>query len=275
MKRIARRSHAPADFRTWVRGNPSAEWDGGGNRRKRGKAAAQLALFEDQRGLCCYCEGPLRHPSNPARPADDDAVRVEHVHPKSVSACQHRPGLPQPNWHVLWSNLLAVCPGGSQQAGPSRVFQTCDRPKAELDLCGAIVTPTALPAHEPTYRVRLTDGVLEVATTAEPGLAPRLRATIAALNLNSSAGSHHPRTRLPRQRLRAVADALSVVDMLTAAGHTRAQARTEVARRLFCTNASTAAAPEFLPTWPSYFTAIRSALSPEADELLRRGGYTG
>src|SRR6266481_2748534 len=70
-------------------------------------------LVAEQRGICCYCMGPIR----PHR----DGMEIEHWHSQ-----QH-----YPDEQLDYGNLLGSCPGNKGQA---RKYQHCDERKREDDL---------------------------------------------------------------------------------------------------------------------------------------------
>ena len=71
------------------------------------------ALITEQRGLCCYCMGRIRH--------EPSSVKVEHWR------CQAR----HPGEQLNYRNLLGACLGGQ---GQSARLQQCDTRKADKDL---------------------------------------------------------------------------------------------------------------------------------------------
>lgn len=87
------------------------------------------SLVTEQRGLCCYCMGRIRH--------EPPSVKVEHWR------CQAR----HPGEQLNYRNLLGACLGG--QGEPARL-QQCDTRKADKDL----QWNPAAPAHRIETRVR-------------------------------------------------------------------------------------------------------------------------
>lgn len=101
------------------------------------KNALRNALVAEQRGLCCYCMGPIRPYAN--------EMKIEHWR------CQAH----YPEMQLDYGNLLGACMGGE---GKPRKLQHCDTRKANADLC----RNPAEPAHaiEATLRYGL-DGTIE------------------------------------------------------------------------------------------------------------------
>lgn len=71
------------------------------------------ALVAEQRGLCCYCMGPIT--------AAADKVKIEHWHSQSR----------YPSEQLSYSNLLAACQGG---LGRPHHLQHCDTRKGNRDV---------------------------------------------------------------------------------------------------------------------------------------------
>lgn len=100
------------------------------------RAALRNALVIEQRGLCCYCMGPIRPNAND--------MKIEHWR------CQAR----YPEEQLNYCNLLAACLGGE---GQPRKLQHCDTRKQDLDL----LWNPADPDHAIEARVRyLDDGTI-------------------------------------------------------------------------------------------------------------------
>ena len=74
------------------------------------KAALRRVLVSEQRGICCYCMGPIRD--------DPTKMKIEHWR------CRSR----YPAEELSYRNLLAACPGGDGQ--PPRL-QHCDTQKGD------------------------------------------------------------------------------------------------------------------------------------------------
>ena len=103
----------------------------------RDKDTLRRALVAEQRGLCCYCMGPIR--------SDASAMKIEHWH------CQEH------YWdeQLVYRNLLAACVGGEGQ--PPRK-QHCDTRKGNQDL----LWNPAEPVHAIESRVQYgADGTIK------------------------------------------------------------------------------------------------------------------
>jgi uncharacterized protein (TIGR02646 family) len=103
-------------------------------------------LFEDQHGLCAYCERILER--------DPGKFEVEHFVSKSHSNKNH-------NWDLDWANLLAVCHGNEEEKGLKNIYQkSCGNFKNiyEIKKIGVIdyqklVNPTSLPCFPNLYTI--------------------------------------------------------------------------------------------------------------------------
>lgn len=93
------------------------------------KDTLRQALVTEQRGLCCYCMGPIR--------AARDEMKIEHWR------CQAYYRSEQLNYR----NLLGACPGGEGQPGN---MQHCDTRKGDK----ALKWNPANPLHQIESRVR-------------------------------------------------------------------------------------------------------------------------
>lgn len=97
----------------------------------------RLALWQQQKGRCAYCERVLRDPSR-----SDHRTRIEHFHPQSGSAwssdCAFCSGArSQAAARTAWTNLLLCC-DGNEAAGSDF---TCDKSKANMDVCDKFRNP--------------------------------------------------------------------------------------------------------------------------------------
>ena len=95
----------------------------------QGKDALRAALVTEQRGLCCYCMGPII--------ADGQKMKIEHWQ------CQAN----YPHLQLNYDNLLGACLGGH---GAQPDGQTCDNRKANQDL----QWNPAMPAHDIEARIK-------------------------------------------------------------------------------------------------------------------------
>ena len=109
MRNISKAKREPKSL-VALRATPGADFDG------RGKNVAEdlkASLLREQGCLCCYCM--RRIPDHRGR------LKVEHWHAQSV----------HPNERLVYSNLLAACPG---QEGESPARQSCDTRKGDSEL---------------------------------------------------------------------------------------------------------------------------------------------
>ncbi|MXY39275.1 MAG: TIGR02646 family protein [Rhodospirillaceae bacterium] len=101
------------------------------------KVSLRRALASEQRGLCCYCMGPIR--------PEASAMKIEHWR------CQSR----YPDEQLDYNNLLGACMGGE---GRSQRRQHCDTRKGDRDL----LWNPAEPVHAIESRVQYgADGTIE------------------------------------------------------------------------------------------------------------------
>lgn len=103
----------PTTLEIYRQAQPQASWDEMRNDPFHGGQQAYLdskqTLIKGQRGLCAYCEIRIADNLAPETIATKrHEQRVEHFHPK-----EDRDG--SINWALQWSNLWAVCLGGSQR----------------------------------------------------------------------------------------------------------------------------------------------------------------
>lgn len=94
-----------------------------------GKDRLREALVDEQRGLCCYCMGPIS--------AARGGMKIEHWRSRSR----------YPEEQLDYANLLGACLGGE---GGRRRDQHCDTRKADRDL----LWNPARPDHRVGDRVR-------------------------------------------------------------------------------------------------------------------------
>lgn len=108
------------------------------------KDVLRNALVAEQRGLCCYCMGPIQPYAN--------KMKIEHWR------CRSRYAQKQ----LDYSNLLGACMGGERKPREGerkpRKLEHCDTRKADADLC----RNPADPAHEIEATLRYgLDGTIE------------------------------------------------------------------------------------------------------------------
>ena len=153
------------------------------------KDALRKALATEQRGLCCYCMGRIRHAAN--------GMKIEHWRSRAR----------YPREQLNYRNLLGACPGGE---GQPRASQHCDTRKGDADL----LWNPADPAHTIKTRVRYDlDGAIRSGDDAfDAQLNDILNLNLAFLRNNRKAvldsllhwwreqPKPAPRSRIERQR---------------------------------------------------------------------------
>ena len=110
MKKVRKTPLPPQELVDFIVRNPVGArghtWRGFDDDRMT-KRAVQHRLFEDQKGLCAYCEIDLtftHHHAGGNAPKGD--LRIEHFHPKSDLTR---------DWAFDWNNMLGVCTGGDEK----------------------------------------------------------------------------------------------------------------------------------------------------------------
>jgi uncharacterized protein (TIGR02646 family) len=241
-------------------------------------------LVAGQRGLCAYCEIRIADGMTDADMAGKGREqRVEHFHPKDDMS---RP----PNWALHWSNLWAVCPGGSQAPpsgepiDPHRYLPplpanlSCDAFKDHQikggrlasDPEGWILAPADVPAFPLLFQFA-PDGRPEPhAKNCAGQVLPNNRyadsitlvaRTIEHLNLGCA--------RLNRSRCIARAQLEKRIERARqqSQGASSSEVLLHLARRMFSTDISS--------PWPEFFTLIRWRLGEHAETHLRSISFTG
>jgi uncharacterized protein (TIGR02646 family) len=214
-------------------------------------------LLADQGFLCAYCEIDIYRRDGVGGIQD---IAVEHFHPKS--SCEGSTA-----WVTQWSNLFAVCLGGSNKAvhEPSVRYSapdlTCDKKKKNTVLDGKILNPLSTPSSPCLFKVKRSTGelVVNLEACANSGIdADLVECTINELNLNAA--------RLKAARhdiLNRVVDALV---KLRKSGKTVPEAQNIVARaRLIRVD------EKYMP----FFTACRAYLGSEAENVLASLSFNG
>jgi uncharacterized protein (TIGR02646 family) len=87
----------------------------------QGKDDLRQALVREQRGLCCYCMGPIRN--------DAGSMKIEHWKSQAYF----------PSEQLIYRNLLGGCLGGE---GQPVARQWCDTKKGDLELKWNPAEPT-------------------------------------------------------------------------------------------------------------------------------------
>lgn len=140
----------------------------------------QQKLYEDQRGICAYCEINLI--LSPTVGSPD--FRIEHFHPQSDESA---------NWRYRWDNLFATCSGGSA----SPIVDHEDRFTAPDLSCDAIkgntiVDDIAFSPTSPDLSRNIFDfneeGQMTISRECPDHLVERAQKTIEVFNLSSTFG---------------------------------------------------------------------------------------
>jgi len=255
MKTVKKSAPGPVLLVNYAAINPNNTWQQF-RKSKHRKKQIKTQLFNDQRGLCAYCETKLLlNPGN----AEADDFRVDHFHPKA-------PHAPPPNWALDWTNLLGCCHGGSSKkvSDPSRFDpknSSCDVPKKDFNWVGAILDPQKIPPLEMLFSFKANGadaGEISVDASRCPAtLNPQATASITNLNLNA--------TRLKLARTAAIEQMTKELSALIAAGNTPNPAATLAAQFLD---------PQ-QPQWTAFPTCTRWVLGVQADQYLATNNFAG
>ncbi|WP_080925350.1 retron system putative HNH endonuclease [Pseudomonas fluorescens] len=271
MKRVLRKAEPPT--LTVYRANaPQSTWQQMKNDAMYGGQNTyndcRSQLIADAGGICAFCEIDIRE-NNPLM------CRVEHFHPKADITPEH-------NWALDWSNLFAVCAGGSyahvttadHYMEPAKENLSCDAYKDQMittgklsiDCDGWIINPALIITSPILLKIEMHTGRLIPNTTAcvehpawpnnkHADMETLVQNTIDMLNLNCD--------RLAQSRLRVIRNIEHNKKRERQAGHTAEQGMNNLARRYFTRR------------WPAFFTTIRLCLTPAADQYLSQINYQG
>lgn len=266
VKRVNKNTEPPS-LQAYRQAQPQASWDELRNNARQAYDDIRSHAFEDQRGLCAYCEMDIR---------DNDPLksRIEHFHPKS----DHSTPI---NWALAWHNMLAVCAGGSYRHAtaphsmePLDENLSCDAHKDRLiqqghlaEACeGWVLNPLWLPIWPSLFEVDKFSGKLCASDCACTQAAPwpnnqhtdtntLVLHTIDALNLNCQ--------RLCTARLAVIHDIERNKKRQRLAGRTPQQGMATLAQRYLG------------KPWPGFFSTICLCLGLAADDYLRQTAYAG
>ena len=248
MKRVLKGTE-PQKLASFRSANPAATWDEMRNDAlHQGQQAYQdcrAQTIAEQHGLCAYCECKI-DATKPHR------CGVEHVYPKSATTSNSH------NWHLDWSNLLAVCDGGQSQGSqetPLPANLSCDAAKGDKAID---VSALDIPAFPNLFEFDKSTCYLKpnLTSCAQASIdASKLQATIDVLNLNCG--------RLARQRREILFDIERRKKTLRQKSYTPQNGLTRLVDGYF-NNA-----------WPEFFTTIRCCLGQDAENYLSSVGYTG
>ena len=286
--KLCKKLPEPATLVAYRTAQPQGSWDDMHDDALNGGQQAypeiKRTLVRGQRCLCAYCEIRI------ADGCDDQAIdarkheqRIEHFHPKSDSSGSV-------NWALLWSNMWAVCHGGSQRpaegvpADPSQFLEplpanlSCDSFKEHQISAGRLSTSPEgwilSPADVPAFPVLLmfdSDGTVRphidncadvtLPNNHYPDTATLVASTIEHLNLAC--------VRLSERRRIAGAGLEKQIKRARdqAPGVEPATVLTNLARRLFSGSADS--------PWVQFFTLIRWRLGEAAEAHLESINYSG
>ncbi len=119
---------------------------GGTYEEMSGVAAVRQALYDEQGGICAYCEQLLSLPEAETGPGRKGRhkTKIEHFHPRHSKtseddACLRESGEAQlQHADTAWSNMLLCCHGGLDGAN---VESHCDTRKDGADICARFRNP--------------------------------------------------------------------------------------------------------------------------------------
>lgn len=260
MKKILK-SDPPNELTDYADKNPTEVWESFRNYNASADYKALRArIFEDQGGLCGYCEKQVSI-------LPEHLQRVEHYHSKSDKSSTI-------NWDLDWYNIFGVCNGGGnadQYKHPLPDNLSCDSYKDHLikikklpKACeGYYLNPLRVISTANLFTFNKATGELEVNTKACAGLSDidnhydtlveLVEKTIEILNLNCD--------RLCDDRL--------VI---------RNEWNQQIARARKAKNCeihSQLAKRWFRNKWPSFFTTRRILLGKHAEAYLNSIDYNG
>lgn len=209
-------------------------------------------LLFDQGHLCAYCENSILRRDGIGGIQD---IGIEHFHPKSSNEGGHP-------WVSRWSNLFAVCLGGSnanvvdpdERFGDPEKELSCDKKKENKVLDETILNPLQIPSEYCLFTFHRSNGKLSVngencrAAGVDVNLVEQ---SIEELNLNA--------VRLCRARSRVLTEVNNLIRKLVEEGSTLAEAREKMARVRLVKKENT-----YFP----FFTACRSYLGAGVEKIL-------
>lgn len=150
--------------------------------------ALQRKLYEDQRGICAYCEINLI--LSPAAGSPD--FRIEHYHPQSDESA---------NWRYNWDNLFATCGGGNVKpiVGHEDRFTapdlSCDAIKGRRIIDDIAFSPTSAELSGDIFAFN-EEGQMKIADECPDHLVEKAQKTIEVLNLSRTFGKSDRLDRL-------------------------------------------------------------------------------
>lgn len=271
MKRIRKRDAPPQELVNYIRDNPVTSeahtWESFRDNCQSGLKAVRQALFEDQRGLCAYCELELV-------PKFD--FRVSHFHPKRAAGQEG-----DRSWELRWDNMHGACNGGTVYdfqrpdrfvSGNAEANKHCDVVIGNEVLDDEILNPLNVPAFPRLFRYAEEDlsagrrglkievddrNCSNAKYLEEQGCATRAQTTIDRLHLNSE------NLRLMRQAT--YEEIKKEIAKRIDSGTDLEQAMSQMAEVAF-------SKPK---RWPEFFTVWRFTLRDAAEEKLKSINYNG
>ena len=271
MKRIRKRDAPPQELVDYIRKNPVTSeahtWESFRDNCQSGLKAVQKALYEDQRGLCAYCELELV-------PKFD--FRVSHFHPKRAAGLED-----DHSWELRWDNMHGACNGGTSNVyqHPERRVENnveadkhCDVVIGNEILDDKILNPLKIPPfprlfqyEEISTAVGESELRIEVDATScaaarylgEQGCMKRAQDTIDIMHLNSA--------NLMKMRESTYEEIKKRINQRVNSGDDLGTAMKRVAEVAFSER----------ETWPEFFTVWRWALRDKAEEVLGSVNYDG
>lgn len=178
----------PEDLSAYRDEHPDSDWKKGfkSNAGKEPNLRVREALYNEQHGICVYCEIDLKKGDGLAL----DDFRVEHFYPENPQDSDKRnDGI---NYALFWPNLFGCCSGGNSKSVVDKAERYCnpdyhcDVPKGNNDWTGAILNPISdIPEGVNFFRFD-EKGWIHVSTDKCPQhLLKKAENTISYLNLNS------------------------------------------------------------------------------------------
>ncbi|MEG0798533.1 MAG: retron system putative HNH endonuclease [Acidaminococcaceae bacterium] len=257
MKRVDKSPVVPARLHQFALAFPLEKWERFRRHSRRGYREVKKQILLDQRGLCAYCEIPIKLTDNDY---DIDDFRVEHFYPKSATSEEGA------NWHLDWFNMLGVCHGGSQKEvvdaswrySARHIDRSCDVPKGGKDLSEIILNPLQIPAEVRLFRYDPYNGrILVDPLTCPEALQVKAEQTIKELNLNAP--------RLSRMRLTVLQALQDKIALDLEQGLELEASLTALAQMLLV--------PDHNGFYQAFFTVVRWYLGEVAEKFLAQKDY--
>lgn len=257
MKRVQKSPEEPELLTRYKQRYPHDIWEKFHHRSRDGYRQVKRQIFQDQHGLCAYCEIDIKLTD------EEDLVddfRVEHFHPKTGTEHEER------NYHLEWKNMLGVCHGGSQprvaeanyRFSKMKEDRSCDVPKGGKSINTEILNPLQIPAKERLFAFDSFTGAISVDENTCPGMLRRkAENSITELNLNAP--------RLKRLRLKVIEVLQDQLAEMAGLGISLEESMDQLARILLIPNSDN--------QYPAFFTTIRWFLGDAAETVLKEREY--